>query len=111
MMTLGDSFTTCAGGLGIMKAGDTCTLPDGSNIGVWNGAQLTNPAGGSIDSANGAQLVAQGWPATQIAGQGTPWLTIIGAVVGGVSILLLLSMFLGGKKAPTSTTTPTEATP
>lgn len=51
-----------------MTVGDSCSLPDGSNIAVWNGAQLTNPAGGSIDPANAGSLVAAGWPPSQVAG-------------------------------------------
>jgi hypothetical protein len=95
---LGD-FSNCGTALGLMKPGDTCTLPDGSNIAIWNGAQLTSPSGGSIDAQNGAAVVAAGWPASQVAGQGTPWFLIGAVVVGGVGVLLLLSTLLGSKKA------------
>jgi len=58
----------CASVVSSMAVGQTCNLPDGSNIANWNGTQLVNPAGGPIDSINAAALVASGWPPAQISG-------------------------------------------
>jgi hypothetical protein len=52
-----------------MSIGDACTLPDGSNIGVWNGSHLVAPDGSNLDAINAATLTASGnWTSAQVTG-------------------------------------------
>jgi len=95
---LGD-FPACTSARGQMASGASCTLPDGSNIGVWNGGQLTNPAGGAIDDGNASALIAGGWPASQVY-TGINWLLIGGIAAGGIALFLaLLSINRGRRRA------------
>lgn len=103
----------CTSQVSSMSVGNSCNLPDGSNIAVWNGQQLTNPAGGSIDPANAGSLVAAGWPPSQVAGaaggvpssssvpnagsQSSWWSSALTALTQGV---------VAGAKGPTSTIIP-----
>jgi hypothetical protein len=80
---LGDINTPCASlSPASMSIGDSCTLPDDSNIGVWNGTRLVNPSGSSIDAINASALIAGGnWTSAQVGGgsgtnnsaDGQPW--------------------------------------
>lgn len=94
-------YDACADNVGNVPNGEACTLPDGSNIAVWNGAQLTLPDGSAIDPTNLAALLNAGWSAAllkgapgaggspagqQAQGGGTPWwASALQAVTGGVA--------------------------
>jgi len=67
---LGDINTPCSSlSPESMAVGDSCTLPDGSNIAVYNGQRLVNPAGLPLDAINASALVSSGnWNTSQVSG-------------------------------------------
>ncbi len=122
----GDIGSPCAGmSPASMAIGDSCTLPDGSNIGVWNGSKLVAPDGSNIDAINASSLLASGsWNGSNIAGApnasggnqnaanaGQPWWsTSLSALAKGVT-QGAMSPGTPGAIAPVAPPTPWYMTP